>query len=104
MRVSIWFRLYWVFFSFFDHHIQSSVQFEHRFLKVQFSTVYLVPPFLEHLCTCVTLDARVCLAWTLLGIISFLRSLYSKYIQSSLIRSGESGSSIVCPVVVSCVR
>ena len=27
----------------------------------------------------VTLDARGCLAWTSLGIISFLRSLYSKF-------------------------
>ena len=37
------------------------------------------PTFLEHPCTCVTLDARGHLAWTSLGIISFLRSLRSKF-------------------------
>ena len=46
------------------------------FSSVQFS--YLVPPFLEHLCTCVTLDARGHLAWTSLGIILFLRSFILK--------------------------
>ena len=38
---------------------------------------YLVPPFWS-IYVFVTLDARGCLAWTSLGIILFLRSLYSK--------------------------
>ena len=37
---------------------------------LQFSSVFYVS---------VTLDARGCLAWTSLGIILFLRSLYSKF-------------------------
>ena len=46
--------------------------------SVQFSSLSS-PTFLEHRCTCVTLDARGCLAWNSLGIILFLRSLYSKF-------------------------
>ena len=59
MLVCIWRGLHWVLFYFFDHYIESSD--------------------LEHLCTCATLDARVYLAWALLGIILFVRSLFSKF-------------------------
>ena len=45
---------------------------------VSLFTITCSPTFLEHLCI-VTLDARGCLAWTSLGIILFLRSLYSKF-------------------------
>ena len=38
---------------------------------------------LEHLCICYA-DARGCLAWTSLGIILFLRSLYSKFMCPSI--------------------
>ena len=70
--------LYWALFSFFDHSSCS----------VQFSVPYLVPPFWEHLWfwldipSMTTLDAddaRGHLAWTLLGIIFFLRSSHSKF-------------------------
>ena len=63
----------------------SSVQFSSvQFSSVQFSSVQFSysPTFLEHLCTCVRhschgyADARGYLAWTLLGIIFFLRLLY----------------------------
>ena len=50
----------------------SSVQFSSEFVY------YLVPPFWS-IFVFVTLDARGCLAWTSLGIILFLRSLYSKF-------------------------
>ena len=39
MLVGIWFGLYWVLFSFFDHYIQSSVQ---RITAMNFSG--LTPP------------------------------------------------------------
>ena len=60
-----------------------SVQFSSWFL---FVCLLSSPTFLEHLCTCVTLDARGCLAWTSLGII-FLRSLHSKFMVSRRLNS-----------------
>ena len=52
--MGIWLGLHWVLFYFFDHYIQSSV-----------------------------IHARGYLAWTSLGIILFLRSLYSKFSSST---------------------